>query len=55
MVDYVWTEDLELAEQYGVKPFKRVLDGVEKEGFWLLEHDFVLVEKRDAAPLKTYD
>lgn len=55
MVDYVWTEDLKLAERYGVKPFKRVVDGVEKQGFWLLEHDFILVKKQDPALRKTHD
>ena len=43
IVDYVWTEDLALATKYGIKTFTRQVDGVGKQGFWLLEFDFVLV------------
>jgi len=55
MVDYKWCEDEALAEKYGVKTFKKTIDGQEREGYWLLEFDFVLTEKEVPPPPKLHD
>ena len=55
LVDYIFTEDAELARRYGLKTFKQIVEGSEKEGFWLLEFDFVLTEKEEPPPRKTHD
>ncbi|KIW58999.1 hypothetical protein PV05_03483 [Exophiala xenobiotica] len=55
LVDYIFTEDAELARRYGLKTFKQTVVGSEKEGFWLLEFDFVLTEKEEPPPRKTHD
>jgi len=55
MVDYIFIEDLKMASDHGVKTFKKVVDGTEKEGFWLLEFDFILVKKSFERPRKTHD
>ncbi|OQU95651.1 hypothetical protein CLAIMM_01833 [Cladophialophora immunda] len=55
LVDYVFTEDLNLAKRYGLKTFKRTIDGTEREGFWLLEFDFILTEKETPPPPKLHD
>ncbi|KAF7557561.1 hypothetical protein G7Z17_g599 [Cylindrodendrum hubeiense] len=55
MVDYVFTVDPELVRQYGLKTFKKDIDGVEKEGFWLLEFNFILVKNSDPPLRKTHD
>jgi hypothetical protein len=55
MVDYIFTVDDELVKKYGLKTFKKEVDGVEKEGFWLLEFDFVLVKESVEPPRKTHD
>ena len=41
---FKWTEDLADSEEVKVEPQKRVDEkGNKSEGFWILEHDFVLV------------
>ncbi|EXJ71104.1 uncharacterized protein A1O5_06097 [Cladophialophora psammophila CBS 110553] len=52
MVDYTFTEDPDLARQYRLKTFKKKIGEKEREGFWLLEFDFVLTEKEDSLPRK---
>lgn len=55
LVDYTFSRDQQLVAKYGLKPFKRTVDGKEMEGFWLLEFDFVLVPKQEDAPPKIQD
>jgi hypothetical protein len=55
MVDYVWTVDPDLARRYSLKTFKRTVEGVESEGFWLLEFDFVLVKQQPPQSRKVHD
>lgn len=55
LVEYKFTEDAQLAKRYGLKTFKRTVDGLDKEGFWLLEFDFVLTEKEAPPPKKLHD
>ncbi|KAH0847701.1 hypothetical protein AYO21_07690 [Fonsecaea monophora] len=52
--DIEWVEDIEEAKMYNTKPFVRVVDGRETEGFWLLEHDFILAEAQGDRSLKTH-
>lgn len=47
MVDYNWTEDIELAKQYKISN--------PEKGFWLLEYDFTLMQKKSPKPLKVRD
>jgi len=47
MVDYKWTEDIELAKQYKIPN--------PEKGFWLLEYDFTLMRKTSPKKLKTKD
>lgn len=53
--DIVWCEDLEVAKAHGTKPFVRKVDGQDREGFWILEHDFVLADKQGEKIRKTHD
>ncbi|KAJ5998563.1 hypothetical protein N7451_006373 [Penicillium sp. IBT 35674x] len=55
IVDYKWSEDLEIAKQHNLVPMKRTIDGKESMGFWLLEQDFVLVKKSPPPPRKVRD
>lgn len=55
MVDYIFTVDDALAKKHDLKTFPRKVDGIEKEGFWLLEFDFILVEKTEMPPRKLHD
>ncbi|KAK5129292.1 hypothetical protein LTR08_003622 [Meristemomyces frigidus] len=55
LVDYNFTVDKKMAAEYGLQTFKKTIDGEEKEGFWLLEFDFVLTEKEVPAPPKLHD
>ncbi|PYH93808.1 aromatic compound dioxygenase [Aspergillus ellipticus CBS 707.79] len=55
IVDYNWSEDLELAKTHSVEPIVRTIDGRESTGFWLLEQDFVLVKKGPPPARKTED
>ncbi|OQV02185.1 hypothetical protein CLAIMM_07423 [Cladophialophora immunda] len=48
-----WVEDREQAEMYNTKTFIRTVDGEETQGFWLLEHDFILAETQGDRGLKT--
>ncbi|KIY02058.1 uncharacterized protein Z520_02196 [Fonsecaea multimorphosa CBS 102226] len=52
--DIRWVEDVEEAKMYNTKTFIRVVDGRETEGFWLLEHDFILAEVQGHRDLKTH-
>jgi hypothetical protein len=47
MVDYKWTEDVELAKHYKIPN--------PEKGFWLLEYDFKLMPKTPPKELKTSD
>jgi uncharacterized protein YegJ (DUF2314 family) len=51
--DIEWVEDKEEAKMYNTKTFVRVEDGNETEGFWLLEHDFILAEVQGTRELKS--
>ena len=51
----VFKEDPELVKRYEVKTFRKEVDGVEKEGFWLLEFDFVLIEQTGPVVRNTCD
>ncbi|KAL2218470.1 Intradiol ring-cleavage dioxygenase [Thermoascus aurantiacus ATCC 26904] len=53
--DIVWCEDLDEAKRYGSKPFVRKVDGQDRTGFWILEHDFILADKQAARQRKTHD
>ncbi len=53
--DYGWSEDLDLAKRSGTTTFTREIDGQQKEGFWLLEYDFILAEKQPLSDRKTHD
>ena len=55
LCDYVFTEDPALVKKYNIKTFKHKVDGVEKEGFWSLEWNFVLVKNTAPPPRKTHD
>ncbi|KAK4944555.1 hypothetical protein LTR10_015989 [Elasticomyces elasticus] len=55
IVDYEFAKDLQLAKHYGLKTFKRAIDGSEHEGFWLLEFDFTLTEMEDLPSAKVHD
>jgi hypothetical protein len=52
---YAWCEDLEQAKKYNTRTFEREIDGVKKEGYWLLEHDFILAERQPIHDRKTHD
>jgi len=42
-----WSEDGELAKQFGIESIERLdAQGNKTIGFWTLEHDFVLVRKQ---------
>jgi len=47
MVDYKWTEDIELAKHYQIPN--------PEKGFWLLEYDFTLIPKTPPKKLKIKD
>ena len=47
MVDYKWTENVELAKQYKIPN--------PEKGFWLLEFDFKLMQKTPPKTLKVKD
>ena len=53
--DIIWSEDLEMAKEHGTRSFKRTVDGQQREGFWLLEHHFVLADKQKTHVRKTHD
>ncbi|KAL1968206.1 hypothetical protein VTN77DRAFT_2041 [Rasamsonia byssochlamydoides] len=53
--DIIWCEDLELAKAHGTKPFVRKVDGEDREGFWILEHDFILADKQGEKVRKSHD
>ncbi|KAF4759793.1 hypothetical protein N7455_002435 [Penicillium solitum] len=55
IVDYKWSEDLELAKQHNLIPMVKTIDGRESKGFWLLDRDFVIVKKSTPPPRKTKD
>lgn len=55
VVDYQWSEDLELAKQHNLAPMERIVDSRESKGFWLLDQDFVLVKKTPPPPRKFQD
>ncbi|BCS25485.1 uncharacterized protein APUU_50196A [Aspergillus puulaauensis] len=55
IVDYKWSEDLELAKQHNLIPMVKTIDGRESKGFWLLERDFVMVKTSTPPPRKTKD
>jgi hypothetical protein len=55
VVDWVWTEDEALAETYQIPPFNRDTGNEKRRGFWLLDRDFVLVQKRSKEGRKTND
>lgn len=43
---FAWSEDAALAQQFGIDMLERVdSDGKKLVGFWVLEHDFVLMKK----------
>ena len=47
MVDYKWTEDINLAKRYKISN--------PEKGFWLLEYDFKLMQKSPPKPCKIKD
>jgi len=47
MVDYQWTENIELAKKFNVPN--------PEKGFWLLDFDFKLMPKTAPKPLKVED
>jgi hypothetical protein len=47
MVEYKWTENVELAKQYKIPN--------PEKGFWLLEFDFTLMQKTPPKKLKVKD
>ncbi|KAL2014387.1 hypothetical protein VTN00DRAFT_1912 [Thermoascus crustaceus] len=53
--DIVWSEDLEMAKKHNTKPFVRKVDGQDRTGFWLLEHDFILADRQAVKQRKTHD
>ena len=55
IVDYKWSEDLELAKNHNLAPMERIIDGHKSMGFWLLDQDFVLVKKSPPPPRKIKD
>lgn len=55
IVDYHWSEDVELAKTHNVETLTKTIDGRESQGFWLLERDFIVVKKGTPAPRKTQD
>ena len=43
---FTWSEDAALAKEYGIEMIERTDAGGKKSvGFWMLEHDFVLMRK----------
>ena len=43
---FTWSGDTALAQQYGIDLLERTdSDGKKLVGFWVLEHDFVLMKK----------
>ncbi|KAJ5692636.1 hypothetical protein N7462_002059, partial [Penicillium macrosclerotiorum] len=50
IVEYKWSEDLELAREHKLVPIVKNIGNRESTGFWLLDRDFVLVEKRAPIP-----
>lgn len=55
VVDYEWSEDLDLAKEHNLIPMEREVDGRMSTGFWLLHRDFVLVKKSAPPPRKVMD
>lgn len=53
--DVIWCEDLEIAKSHKTRPIVRQVDGQNKEGFWLLEHDFILADRQEVKKRKTHD
>ncbi|KAJ9271483.1 hypothetical protein DTO212C5_2275 [Paecilomyces variotii] len=53
--DIVWCEDLEMAKVHKTRPITRKVDGQDREGFWLLEHHFILADKQEVKKRKTHD
>jgi hypothetical protein len=47
MVDYIWTEDEDLAKKYNIPN--------PEKGFWLLQYDFKLMGKTPPRQLKIKD
>ena len=55
VVDLIWSEDAALAETYQVPLFERDIGNEKRQGFWLLDRDFVLVPKQSKEGRKTHD
>lgn len=55
IVDFVWTQDEALAKTCGISPIERSIGSEKSRGFWLLEHDFVLVTKKPKGGRKIDD
>ncbi|KIY04205.1 uncharacterized protein Z520_00898 [Fonsecaea multimorphosa CBS 102226] len=53
LVDFIWTEDPSLAKQYNIKAISKEIDGEMREGFWLLEHTFILAPRRSREGAET--
>jgi hypothetical protein len=55
VVDCIWTEDRALANTYQISLFDRDINNEVRRGFWLLDRDFVLVQKRAKGNRRTHD
>ena len=55
VVDFIWTEDKALTEIYQIPSFHRRVGNEKREGFGLLDRDFVLVPKKSKEGRKIKD
>jgi hypothetical protein len=52
--EFKWIENQVEAAKYNTRTFQRNVDEKLSEGYWLLEHDFILAEKQQKTELKTH-